>query len=64
MSVAELTQHADEMRRLRSDNAALQCALERATSERDNWRTRANDLAFKLEQLKFSIARLCKEAQP
>ena len=63
MSVAKLTVEADEMRRLRSDNAALQCALERVTSERDNWRTRANDLAFKLEQFKFSVARLCKESQ-
>jgi predicted nuclease with TOPRIM domain len=63
MSVAELTVHAEEMRRLRSDNAALQAALERTAAERDNWRTRANDLAFKLEQFKFSVARLCKETQ-
>ena len=47
MTVAELTATAEQMRQLRADNAALQCALERATSERDNWRTRANDLAFR-----------------
>ena len=63
MSVAELTARADEMLRLRRDNAALQCAIERVTAERDNWRTRCNDLAFRLEQFKFSVARLCKEVE-
>ena len=61
MSVAELTVHAEEMRRLRTDNAALQCALERVTAERDNWRTRCNDLAFKHAQFMQAVRNLCKE---
>ena len=61
MNVAELTAHADQVRELRQTNAALQCALERVTSERDNWRTRANDLAFKHAQFIRAVHNLCKE---
>ena len=63
MSVAELTAHAEEMRRLRQDNAALQCTLERVTAERDNWRTRATEAAFQFQQFKLALLRMCKDAQ-
>ena len=64
MSVAELTTIAEEMRRLRQDNAALQCALERATSERDNWRTRANDLAFRHSEFVRAMRELIDRGSP
>ena len=62
MSVAELTQHAEQMRELRQDVVALRATLERVTAERDNWRTRAHKLEFRHAQFMQAIHRLCKEA--
>ena len=62
MSVAELTAHAEQMRELRQTNAALQCALERVTSERDQWRIQCNELQFRHAQFMQAIHRLCKES--
>ena len=62
MSIATETAHAELVRELRQDLVATRAALERATAERDNWRVRAHNVEFKLEQFKFAVARLCKEA--
>ncbi len=62
MSVAELTAHAEQMRELRQNNAALQCTLERVTSERDHWRLQCNELNFRHAQFLQAIRHLCKES--
>ena len=61
MRVAEQTIHADMLRELRQDNAALRVALERANAERDNWRTRAHNLEFRHAQFIQAVRNLCKE---
>ncbi len=63
MSIAELTADAEEKRRLRQDNSALQCALERAVADRDNWRKQATDVAVEFQDFKAALLRLMRETR-
>jgi hypothetical protein len=57
----DATRLSDDNLQLRRDLAALRHALERANAERDGFRTKYMDAAFRLEQFKFAVAKLCKE---
>ena len=52
---------ADSNAQMRRDLGALRHALERANAERDAWRNKYTEAAFRLEQFKFAVMRLCKE---
>ena len=53
---------AQENRDLRADNIALRSALNRATVERDQWRGKYQDAAFRMAQFKLAVGKLLKEA--
>ncbi len=60
-AIEEAVRLADSNAQMRRDLAGLRHALERANSERDAWRNKYTGAAFRLEQFKFAVAKLCKE---
>lgn len=59
--IADSARQADELLALRRDNAALRAALERSQAERDSWRVKYHDLAFRREQALHRLHATIKE---